>query len=113
MAPRRGEVWLVELSPTQGREQSGGRPALVVSDDLFNRGRSGLVIVVPVTSRARQIPSHIPIAAGDGGLHAPSFAMCEQIRSVSLHRLVDGPFGMVSREVLRLVENRLRLLLRL
>ncbi len=33
--PLRGEIWLVALDPTIGREQAGTRPALIISDDLF------------------------------------------------------------------------------
>ena len=113
MSPRRGEVWLVQLSPTHGREQSGQRPGLIVSDDGFNRGRSGLVILVPVTSRARGLPAHVPLPAGSGGLQVDSYAMCEQLRTVSVDRLVDGPFGVVPRTAMRQVEDTLRLLLRL
>src|SRR5438128_11466126 len=50
VAPIRGEVWLIDLNPVRGHEQAGRRPALVVSDDLFNQGPAGLVIVLPITS---------------------------------------------------------------
>ena len=52
-APGRGEVWLADLYPTRGHEQAGRRPVLVVSEDLFNRGPAGLVIVLPTTSTVR------------------------------------------------------------
>jgi mRNA interferase MazF len=57
-APLRGEIWLVNLDPVQGHEQGGKRPALVVSDDTFNQGPAGLVLVVPNTSRQKSIPIH-------------------------------------------------------
>lgn len=50
--PPRGEVWMVDLSPTRGREQAGMRPALVLAVDKFNHGPADLVIVVPLTNRA-------------------------------------------------------------
>ena len=53
MTPARGEVWNVDLDPVRGREQAGRRPALVISVDLFNRGPSGLVVLLPITSRYR------------------------------------------------------------
>ena len=43
-APARGEVWLVNLNPTVGREQQGARPVLVVSEKEFNR--LGLCVVL-------------------------------------------------------------------
>src|SRR3990170_1190644 len=49
VAPGRGEVWMTDLSPVRGHEQAGRRPALIVSDTVFNQGPAGLVIVLPIT----------------------------------------------------------------
>ena len=59
--PRRGEIWMTDLDPTRGHEKAGKRPALVVSADMFNRGPAGLVVVLPLTSRAKGIRSHVPL----------------------------------------------------
>ena len=48
--PLRGEVWLVDLDPTRGREQAGKRPALVISTNEFNGSPADLVVIVPITS---------------------------------------------------------------
>ena len=48
----RGAILWVNLSPTKGHEQSGRRPAIVVSAERFNRS-TGLAIVVPITSKGR------------------------------------------------------------
>ena len=112
-AVRRGEVWLADLEPTRGREQSGARPVLIVSTDPFNQGRAGLVVAVPFTTRKRGLPIHVEVRPPDGGLREVSFAMCEQIRSIAIDRLGPQPFGSVPAAVLGSVENRLRLLLRL
>jgi mRNA interferase MazF len=57
--PVRGEVWLVNLVLSQGHDQTGTRPALVVSHDTFNQDPLGLVIVVPVTRRDKHVRSHV------------------------------------------------------
>lgn len=108
---RRGEVWLADLNPTRGREQTGQRPVLVVSADPFNQSPAGLVIAIPFTTRKRGIPAHVEVRPPDGGLREVSFAMCEQLRALATDRLASGPFGTVSPTVLRTVEDRLRLLL--
>jgi mRNA interferase MazF len=108
---RRGEVWLADLNPTRGREQTGQRPVLIVSADPFNRSPAGLVIAIPFTTRRRGIPTHIEVTPPDGGLRETSFAMCEQVRALAADRLASRPFGSVSSAVLRTVEDRLRLLL--
>jgi mRNA-degrading endonuclease toxin of MazEF toxin-antitoxin module len=46
---KRGDIYLVSLDPTQGHEQQGRRPVLIVSPDAFNR-LTKLPIVLPITS---------------------------------------------------------------
>lgn len=88
MTPRRGEVWLLDFGVPIGREQAGRRPAVVVSDDAMNDGPAGLVIVVPVTSTRRGLPSHVELDDHDTGLDEVSYAKCEDIKSVSERRLI-------------------------
>ena len=111
-APARGEVWLADLNPTRGREQAGRRPVLVVSEDLFNRGAAGLLIVLPLTSTIRGIPSHVPVSPPEGGVRNASAILCEAVRSVSVERLV-ARWGAVQARTMSAVEDRLRMLLRL
>ena len=49
MNARRGDIYLVSLDPTQGHEQQGTRPVLVVSPDRFN-ALTGVPLVVPITT---------------------------------------------------------------
>ena len=65
--PSRGEVWLVNLNPARGDEQAGICPALVVSTDLFNHGPAGLVVVLPMTTRRRDISLHVMLERPEGG----------------------------------------------
>jgi mRNA interferase MazF len=110
--PARGEVWLAELNPVRGHEQAGQRPVLVVSEDLFNRGPAGLVIVLPVTSTLRPIPSRVRLSPPEGGLKIDSDVLCDAIRSISKERLLVR-WGMVRSEIMEEVADRLRILLRL
>jgi mRNA interferase MazF len=110
-AIHRGDVWLADLNPSRGHEQTGQRPVLIVSADPFNQSPAGLVIAVPFTTRKRGIPTHIEVRPPDGGLRDVSFAMCDQLRALAADRLGSSPFGSVSAAVLEAVEDRLRLLL--
>jgi len=85
---------------------------LILSEDRFNRGPADLVIALPITSRLRAIPSHVRIRPPEGGLQIESAALCEAIRSLSKERLVER-LGAVSAKTLQVIEDRLRILLRL
>jgi len=106
----RGDVWLIHLDPTKGREQKGTRPGLIVSVDEMNHGPADLVVVLPITSKEKGIPFHVEVSPPEGGLKERSFIKCEDIRSVSKERL-GSRWGSVSRGTMRAVEDRLRLLL--
>jgi mRNA interferase MazF len=108
--PRRGEVWLADLRPTRGHEQSGRRPVLVLSVDRFNAGPADLIVVLPLTSTIRNIPLHVTLEKGDGGVKNRSAILCEAIRSISKQRLVS-PWGTVSAAAMDEVGDRLRILL--
>ncbi len=83
---------------------------LVVSDDLFNQGPAGLVIVLPMTSTLRGIPSHVPLHPPEGGVKTPTAVLCEAIRSVAVERLAVR-WGAVAPVSMAAVEDRLRMLL--
>src|SRR5947209_12484507 len=106
----RGEIWLVNLSPTAGREQAGTRPALIISVDMFNHGAAEIVIAIPITSRAKGIPLHVGINPPEGGLAVKSYAKCEDVRSISTARL-KRKLGKVSAQAIDEVDDRLRILL--
>jgi mRNA interferase MazF len=108
-APRQGEVWLADLSPHRGHEQGGRRPALVVSVDKFNEGPAGLVIVAPITAVDKRQPLHVRIEPPEGGVRRPSFAKSEDVRSISVERLVER-WASVRRPTLEAVVRRLHLL---
>lgn len=88
MTARRGEVWLVDFGDPVGREQSGRRPAIIVSADPLNQSRAGVVIVVPTTTTHRGLPSHVEIERGNWGLDEVSYAKCEDVKSISEQRLI-------------------------
>jgi mRNA interferase MazF len=109
-APARGEVWLADLDPGFGHEQAGRRPVLIVSVDPFNTGLSGLTVVVPVTSRLRNIPLHVTIRPPEGGVRVPSSILCDAVRSIDRRRLIDH-WGAVTPATMAAVEDRLRRLM--
>ena len=87
--PRAGEIWNVRLGPTTVVEQSGVRPALVVSNDRFNQLDNYLVWIVPVTATDRNIRYQVKVKGREGGLSKASVIMREQVRAVDRQRLID------------------------
>jgi mRNA interferase MazF len=87
----RGQIYFVNLSPTQGREQTGPRPVLVVSVDAINR--QPLVIAVVVGTDAKNVPRDYPtnvrVTAKETGLPIDTVFLCFQIRSLDPARFFD------------------------
>lgn len=114
--PCRGEIWLADLSTGLGHEQAGQRPVLIVSDDAFNTGLSGLVVIVPLTSKtqkSKNIPAHVPIGPPEGGVRMASVILCDQLRTISKTRLGTSAWGTISPATMATVDDILRMLLSL
>jgi mRNA interferase MazF len=107
----RGDVWLVNLDPTRGREQAKCRPCVVISPELFNQGPSELVVILPITSTFRQLSWFVQLDPPEGGLVQRSYIMCNQLRTVSINRFQGSRLGVISSITMKHVENRLRILL--
>ncbi len=107
---KHGEIWLANLSPTIGRDQAEMRPVLIPSSDYFNQGFAQLVFAIPITSKDKNIRSHVAVFPPEGGLTLPSFIMCEAMRSISKQRLVKH-LGSISPETMHEAEDTLKILL--
>ena len=98
-------VW-VDLGTGLGREQAGRRPAVVISSVEYLEVVDTLVTVIPVTSRDRAWTNHIELT-GDHSLGRPSWAMTEQLQTVSRDRIARIA-GIVDAECLTRVRFVLR-----
>lgn len=107
----RGDLCFVNLNPTKGHEESGKRACLIISMDEFNNGPAGLITVVPLTHTDRGIEWHVKVTRDDStGIDKTSYILCDQIRTVSKDRIICGTGG-VSQKIVKLVEERIRILL--
>ena len=106
--PSRSEIVRVRLDPVVGSEQSGERPALVISPDLINE-HSPVVLVASITSRntERIYPFEAVIEPPEGGLTFRSKVLLMQIRAVDKERLT-GRYGRVSAGTMQRVEDALK-----
>jgi len=81
---KRGENYLVSLDPTQGHEQQGTRPVLIVSPDRFNTFTQ-VPIVVPITSGgAFARNAGFTVSLAQAGTRTSGVIRCDQPRPIDL-----------------------------
>ncbi|MCK4506532.1 MAG: type II toxin-antitoxin system PemK/MazF family toxin [Candidatus Aegiribacteria sp.] len=82
----RGDILWADLNSTLGHEQSGKRPVLVLSNDIFN-DRSGTVIAVALTSREPRAGFPLTFELSNASLPKQSWIKISQIRTLSIKRI--------------------------
>jgi len=82
----RGEIRWANLNPARGREQTGQRPVLILSQDVFNE-RSGTVIAVALTSQPQRAGFPLTLELHARGLPKKSWVKISQIRTLAVERI--------------------------
>ena len=82
----RGDVIWANLNPARGREQTGLRPVLILSQDVFN-DQSGTVIAMALTSQSQRAGFPLTLEFTSGKLPKKSWVKISQIRTLSIKRL--------------------------
>lgn len=82
----RGDIRWADLSPARGREQTGHRPVLVLSQDVFNN-RSGTIIAVALTSVPQRAGFPLTLECDAEGLPKKSWIKISQIRTLAIERI--------------------------
>lgn len=96
MGVRRGDLVVVELDPTEGSEQRGTRPCLVVQNDVGNENAPTTIVVPCTTSFGDRIfPFEVLLPAAECALREDSVAICSQIRTVSIEHRIRENLGSV------------------
>ena len=76
--PSQGDIVFIDFDPTKGHEQKGYRPAVVISNDIFNKNTK-MVIVCPITSNDKVFPTHYNLK---NSKKVKGSVLCEHIRSI-------------------------------
>lgn len=76
--PKQGDIVCLDLNPTKGHEQKGIRPAIVISNDVFNINTK-MVILCPITSNTKEFPTHYEL---QDSKKIKGSVLCEHIRSI-------------------------------
>ena len=76
--PKQRDIVFVDFDPTKGHEQTGIRPAVVISTDIFNQ-YTKMVILCPITSNDKEFPTHYKL---EDTKKVHGSVLCERVRSV-------------------------------
>lgn len=100
----RGEIRWADLNPVMGREQSGERPVLILSQDVFNE-RSGTVIAMALTSQEQRARFPLTHELETVGLPRRSWVKISQIRTLSTERIGRKLGAVEPEELAHIVEG--------
>jgi len=78
----RGDIYMVDLEPTAGREQRGHRPVVVVSSKRFNRLTS-CPVILPITNGG-EFARRIGFVVELSGTKTTGIVRCDQPRAIDL-----------------------------
>ena len=102
--PKKGDLIILTFDPQSGHEQKGRRPALVVSNTLFNQ-HTGLAIVCPITNTKCDFPFHVAIASSKT---LTGYVMVEQVKSIDYQsrkvKLIEAAADELLAEVLSILD---------
>lgn len=78
--PSQGDIILMDFHPQSGHEQTGRRPAFVISNNSFHR-YTNLCIVFPITTKKTNFPLHVALGEDT---KTNGVVMCEQLKSLDM-----------------------------
>ena len=76
--PKQGDIIYLDFNPTKGHEQSGPRPGIVISHNVYNE-HTRMIIVLPITSNNKEYPTHYKL---EDTKKIKGSVLCEHIRSI-------------------------------
>ncbi|TNE73442.1 endoribonuclease MazF [bacterium] len=106
-SPERGDCIWLNFNPQTGREQSGRRPALVLSPKAYNE-KVGLCLVVPITSKRKGYPFENEL---DSVSEISGVILADQIRSLDWRVRQAQLIGKVSGSTIQAVLEKIHLIL--
>jgi mRNA interferase MazF len=98
---KQGDIIKVSFDPRSGHEQAGFRPALVISNNEFNK-RTKLAIVCPITKTDNKFPLHVPL---DKRTTTTGVILCEHMRTLDLQSRKNKYVESVPEDILKLVTD--------
>ena len=78
---KQGDIICLNFDPQTGHEQSGRRPALVISNNSFNQVTKKVAMVCPITKTDKSLPFHIKL---DDGMQTTGVVLCDQAKIIDV-----------------------------
>ena len=101
----KGEIWLADLNPKVGSEQSGVRPVVIISGNVMN-DNFNLIITCPITSKVKNFIGGVVLQPNDtNGLSVKSEILTFHVRTISKERLTKKLGSITDQENELLMEN--------
>jgi len=75
--PQQGDIVALSFDPQSGHEQKGRRPAIIISNKVFNQ-HLGLAFACPITNTKRDFPFHVKVESEN----ITGYIMTEQMKSI-------------------------------
>ena len=108
---KQGEIWFTNLNPTEGSEQAGFRPVLIISGNILN-DNANVLICCPLTTKVKNYHGNLVLNPNEGnGLKQESEVLTFHIRSLSKNRLKQR-VGKISKLEMAIVHRCLEDILR-
>jgi len=92
---KQGDIIKLNLNPTKGHEQSGYRPALVVSNDKFN-AMTNMLLICPISNTVNGFPTHVKL----NGTMTTGEVRCEQVKAIDPYTRTYSIIETVPRSIL-------------
>lgn len=104
---KQGDIIKISFNPKEGYEQAGFRPAVVVSNNIFNT-KCGMTLVCPITNTDNGYPLHVPL---DKRTRTTGVILCEHIRSLDIesrgYKIVERLPDDILDSVIQIIEAEL------
>jgi mRNA interferase MazF len=108
---KKGEIWMANLNPNMGKEQSGIRPIVIISGNAMN-DHYDLIIYCPLTTKIKGFIGDIIITpTKSNGIKKESEILVFQVRSISKQR-IQKKVGSIKAEELELLHENLNKILK-
>lgn len=108
---KRGDIYLANLTPRTGSEQSGRRPVIIISHNSFNQTQNWRsIIIIPISTsstQARRSLTVVQIPKGSGNLSKDSVALCHQVTTLDRAKF-EKQIGTLSFEIVEEIEEGLK-----